>query len=109
MCVCVCVCVLKVPLLPLEVPLKQQLFRRPTDSVLRLSQASLLFVDSAQYLFYTVALDTRDEAAACSFILSARLSHPLATVEVLVRDVQVWLKKKKKMHATVHVRDLLHL
>jgi len=77
--------------------------------VLRLSQASLLFVDSAQYLFYTVALDTRDEAAACSFILSARLSHPLATVEVLVRDVQVWLKKKKKMHATVHVRDLLHL
>ena len=60
------------------------------------SQASLLFVDSAQYLFYTVALDTRDEAAACSLILSARLSHPLATVEVLVRDVQVWLRKNKK-------------
>ena len=55
-----------------------------------LSSASQLLVESAQHLFYTVALDVRDEAAACSFILSARLSHPLATVEVLVRDVQAF-------------------
>jgi hypothetical protein len=53
-----------------------------------LSSASQRMVESAQQLFYTVALDVRDEAAACSLILSARLSHPLATVEVLVRDVQ---------------------
>ena len=55
-----------------------------------LSSAAHLMVHSAQHLFYTVALDVRDEAAACVFILSARLSHPLATVEVLVRDVQAF-------------------
>jgi len=55
-----------------------------------LSSAAHLMVHSAQHLFYTVALDVRDEAAACTFILSARLSHPLATVEVLVRDVQAF-------------------
>jgi hypothetical protein len=55
-----------------------------------LSSASHLMVESSQHLFYTVALDVRDEAAACSLILSARLSHPLATVEVLVRDVQAF-------------------
>ena len=55
-----------------------------------LSSASHSLVQSSQRLFYTVALDVRDEAAACSFIVSARLSHPLATVEVLVRDVQAF-------------------
>jgi len=55
-----------------------------------LSSASHSLVQSSQRLFYTVALDVRDEAAACSFIVSARLSHPMATVEVLVRDVQAF-------------------
>ena len=55
-----------------------------------LGSAAQRMVQSSQYLFYAVALDVRDESAACSLILSARLSHPLASVEVLVRDVQLF-------------------
>jgi hypothetical protein len=40
-------------------------------------------ISSSRQLLYTVALTAGEEADACSFILSARLSHPLSAVEVI--------------------------
>jgi hypothetical protein len=39
-------------------------------------------VSSSRQLLYTVALTAGEEAEACSFVLSARMSHPLSAVEV---------------------------